>query len=739
MSKSRLLVALAVLALAVAVSSSALADPDDDGSDWTKFVAPPPPPGGTVDVPTTAEGGFGTPDRTRLDQQLKRGVLDQLCRTAQIPIDYNFGSGDFSGTGVGVKRYLQTELDNTVALIDDEKIHVSFLHTLTEAIGGASGVSVGLTLGGAIEGHSMVIRRTGTKQSCDEIKRLVDLRDIKTVLPATAKRISEMGLGELWRVPFTLTYSQGVGVNDSAAAGEGVNVTFGRTDNGTASMTLYRIADDKVRFRFRIDHVVVWSRGLGVTYTYPGVVYAADSTNILLKVLQQQAADEIGHYTSAWLNLGQASSDGKKILMEFVVDPRDPAQAEALAKAMRGDFDELVKFSARMSTLQVKNTMNDYLSLRGRNSAELGPSTYGASDDYKAKTRSIAINIPFFIQHNAAALLGDDNIRRYTDAGGTFHFFQAEKTKNNAYFDAPFVGALVKDNSQRDVEAVTYAPKGGVSGAPIVVYIRNEGYFRESGSAVREPIQQINSVLGAAGEQRGADGRALLLPADVLVPPPAPLPPPSGRDREQTGEPADRRGMLSFTLVLNQKAVSDILAAPSQEVLRAFSASLDAADKPLMDWLIANGKLGRNNALDYSWNAARRAFPTDEDSSRGAGQSEQVSAIASLSRQAAGLLADLAAARGAKNNDDRAQALARMIGGKGKSDLAYEDCLRVLVQLADPLDLSGDIVANVRSSSKDVKSANNHLILKKDRPEVPTLKEAGDAKARFAQPSILVD
>ncbi len=738
MSKSPARYALPLLALAAVLASPALAaDPDDEGSDWTAFVAPP-TTGGTVEAPTTSEGGFGSPDRTRLDQQLKKGVLDQLCRSAQVPLNFNFGSGDFSGTGAGMDRYLRVDLDNTVVLVDDARITASFSRSFAKEVGG-SGAALGLGLGATIEGHSMVIRRTGTKQSCDEILRLVNFRDAKTVLPASAKRISEMGLGELWRVPFTLTYSQGLSAGDARPDGAALSVSFGRNDSGTSSMTLYRIADDKLRFRFRIDHVVVHSASLGLTEVYPAVLYAATAANILLRYVEGRLADQLAQYTTGWLNYGRASADGKMILMEFVIDPRDPAQAQALASALHGNFDALLKFSEKMSTFQTANTVKDYLALHDRDAALLGPSTYAASDEYRSKTKTWSLTLPFFIQHNATALFGDDKIQRYTDAGGEFHFYRADKSKTNAYFSLPFVGPLVKDNGQRDVEAVSYAPKGGAAGEPIIVYIRNQGYFRESGSSVREPIKEINRVLDEVGAQRGGGGARLTLPLDALVPPPAPLAEAvhAGKNEIQPTEPSDRSGLVSFTLVLNQKAVRDILAAPSDEVLLAFAASLDATDKPLMDWLAANGKVGKNNELAYSWREARRAFPQD---SRGEpAQSDPTNTLAQLSRQAAALLSDLATARDAKNNEDRARAMATMIGGGGKSELAYEDCLRVLVQLVDPLDVSGDLVANVSSSSKDVKSASNHLVLKKDRPEVPLLKEAGDAKSRFAQPSILVD
>ena len=67
------------------------------------------------------------------------------------------------------------------------------------------------------------------------------------------------------------------------------------------------------------------------------------------------------------------------------------------------------------------------------------------------------------------------------------------------------------------------------------------------------------------------------------------------------------------------------------------------------------------------------------------------------------------------------------------------DALKVLIQLVDPMDLTGDFIANVSVSSKGVPNTNEHLILKKGRGEVSLLRDAGDTKSRFAEPSILVD
>lgn len=738
--RAALPVLAAVLLAPAAVRAQA---PDDEG--WTPFVAP--PSSGGVLNPTTPEGGFGSPDRTRLDQQLRRGVLDQVCRQAQIPLDYDYGIDGFGSVGAGVDRYLRTDVDDQIALVDDDKMSVNLSHGWTQAVG-AGGEALGFSFGASIEGHSMVIRRTGSKKSCDEVLKLLDFRDVKLVLPMKAERLRNMALGELWRMPFTLTYAEGVSASETQAAGgtlpssgpgmAAVTVSLGRSDSGAASMTLYRIAPDKLRFRFRIDHVVVWSRSAGVTETYPPLAFAIGAQNILTRLLEREAAHQLDQYLSAWMTFGQASADGKKMLMEFVIDPRDPEQAEALAKVVRGDMRELVKLSAKMSAFQTKSTIGDYLKLRESDASHLGPSTYAASDEYKSKTKTFALNLPFLVSHNSAALFGEDKVDRYGGVEGEYRFYRADKSKNNSYFTLPIMGPLVKENTQRDVEAVTYAPKGGAAGDPIVVYIRNRGYLRVTGSTVRDDVDAVNGVLALAGARRGTAGGPTL-PVDAIVPPspmihgPALHGQPSGRS-----EPSDRKGLLSFTLVLNEKAVKDVLAAPAQEVLKAFAASVGADDRPMAEWLAAHATV-KDGQVSYSWQEARRQFDRDDDAGRGAGNDRGTRELASMSRRVAGLLSDLASARDANSNEERAQALAVMIGGRGKSGLAYEDSLRVLVQFVDPMDLTGDFVANVKVSTKGVKAKDQHWVLKKGRAEVPLLKEAGEAKARFAEPSILVD
>ena len=731
---------LGAVILASLAARAAAADPDDDGSDWTAFQAP--AATGTVLAPDTAEGGFSAPDRQSFDAKLRSKVLDQLCRQLKVNQDIGVGlPGDFSGTRLGLARYLATYPDNSLAVVDEERLNASFVHGFARELGGDASLTGGLSLSASITGTSMVVRRLDSKQSCDEVGRLANFTDIKTAVPMTAKRIAAMQLGELWRVPMTLTYGQGLSLsdilnNDGSGHIGSASITFGRSDAGTASMTLYRIADDQVRFRFRIDHVVIYNRGAGIYQTIPAIAFATDAHNILLRYFQKQIANQLDRYTSLWLTYGRSSSDGAKVLMEFVLDPRDPAQAEALARAARGDFAELVRMAVRMSTLHAgdADTLKDYERLRQDHAKQLGDPTYAASDNYRAKTHSFSFNLPLFIQHNATSLFGADAVTRYTGPGGRFRFYRADKSKSNEYFTLPWVGPMVKDNSQRDVETVTYAPPGSGPGEPIMVYIRNEGYLREPASTVRGNIEEMNGVLALAGAQRGATARARLqLPEDSIAPP-APKREADYGGEEPPAEPSDRKGWMSFTLVFNQKAVSDIVSASADQILKAFALAADRYDRPMADWLLAHGTF-RGGKLEYDWRAARRAFPDEEDGA-GAGSSRE---LENLARQAAAVVADVWSARDAKIPTARARRLAEIVGGKGRSGLAYEDILRVLVQLADPMDLTGDFVSNMKSTAKGVKDLNAHLVLKKGRAEVPMLRDAGATKSRFAEPSILTD
>lgn len=727
--------AAAVFASVPAVAQMKLMSEPD--SEWESVVPPVSDPGSAPDTPigpTTPEGGFSAPERVIFSEKMRERVLDQLCRHIKLNRDFNL-PGDFSGTGGGISRWLAPLPDGRLTIVDEERLSVGYGHGFSRALGEAAGPSAGLWLGGRLDGASMVIRPLEGKATCKELDTLVDLRDIKTVLPFKAERISAMKVGELWRLPFLLTVGHTESIGDALAENLSVSLSFNGTESGAAALTLFRLSESQLRFRFRIDRVEVRTRGGNLVETIPAAQFASLGTNILARYVSHEIARALNRFTVASLGFSNSRSQGKRVLLEYVVDPRDPAQAQAVASALHGDFQSLVKMGWKMGTQQAtdESTEAAYLRMKDVHDAELGPAAFAAINAYTQKAKSVTLNLPFLTSQNWSSLTGEETTTRYTDVQGHIHFDRADKSRASEYFVVPFVGPLIKDNVQRDVQVVTAAKAGDEYSAPIVVYLQQHGFLRATESSVREKAKELSDIMALAGTRGEGSNPRLALPiAKHLPEPPAPEPSYGGDDKFGANqESANRKGAIAFTLVFDQAGVAQLLAATAEDVLKSYAAVSDS--QPAMKWLLANGKLGADGKMDYDRDAARRQFPDKND-----GRGSEANDLPALAKEAAGLVSDLLAARNAPDNAARSAALVMAFGGLGQSGLAYDRALRVFIQLVDPMHLTGDFVASVERTKKEG-DLSLHYALKKGRPDNELLKLAGEAKSRFAEPSILVD
>lgn len=723
--------ALAVLLAALPAVGHAQNEPD---SEWETFVPRSTPTAGAP-IETTPEGGFSNPERVIFSEKLRERVLDQLCRNLKLQYDYNL-PGDFHGTGGGIKRYLAPLPDGRLTLVDMETLRVGYGHAFEKVLDAASGVTGGVWFGGQLEGSSMVIRPLATKATCKEIDRMLDLRDIKTVLPFRAERVSAMAVGELWRIPFTLTVGHTESISDAVSQDLHVSLSFNGTEAGAATLTVYRVSESQLRFRYRVDRVEVRTKGGQIVGTIPAIELPSLGANFLAKFVNKELANQLNAYTVASLGFSNAKSHGKRVVLEYTVDPRDPAQAEAIAQALHGDFRSLVLMGWHMGTQQATDasTQAAYRRMQAEHDAQLGPAAFAAINAYNQKAKNITLNLPFLTSQHWSKLTGDDTMTRYTDVQGDIHFERADKSHQAEWFSLPWVGPLVKDQVQRDVQVVTAAKAGDAYGDPIVVYLQQHGFLRATESSVRAKAENFSDIMALAGTRGQGTNPRLRLPLDGVLPVPAPAKDAFG---DQAQEPSNRKGSLSFTLVFSQPGVKQLLAASREDILKAYAATVDS--QPAMKWLLANGRFDdKSGKLEYDWRAARAAFPDRDNDARNGGRSYEEGEIAEMAKTAAGLVADLAVARDAHDNQSRAEALTKAFGGLGESKLGYDEALRVFVQLVDPMNLTADFVANVDRPKKE-KDANVHLVLKKGRPDNPLLNLAGEAKSRFAQPSILTD
>lgn len=739
--RAALIAASAVLAAApVRAQMKLMAEPD---SEWDA-VLPPSDPGSTPNTPigpTTPEGGFSAPERVIFGEKMRERVLDQLCRHVKLKYDYNL-PGDFGGTGAGFKRWLAPLPDGRLTIVDEERLSVGYGHGFSKVVSEAAGATIGLWVGGRIEGSSMVIRPLEGKATCKELDTLVDLRDIKTVLPFKASRVSAMQVGELWRMPFRLTVGHTESIGDALAENLNLSFSFNGTEAGAATLTVFRLSDSQLRFRFRVDRVEVRTKGGNLVQTIPAVEFASLGTNILANLVDHEIAKQLRRYTVAALGFSRSRSQGKRVVLEYVVDPRDPKQAEAVAEALHGDFKSLVKMGWRMGTQQSTDASTEqaYLDLKETHDEQLGPAQFAAINAYTQKAKSVTLNLPFLTSQNWSSLKSDDTMTRYTDLEGQIHFQRADKSRQSEYFNIPWVGPLVKDQVQRDVQVVTAAKKGDPYGDPIVVYLQQHGFLRTTESDVRSKAKQFSDIMALAGTRGEGPNPRLAIPLDKHLPePPAPEPVYDDRFDHGNQEPSNRKGSIAFTLVFNQEAVKELTSASPEDVIKSYAATVDSI--PAMKWLMANCALNpKNGELEYDWREARRAFPDRDNGMHGGGggRSYEEGEIEHMAKVAAGLIADLAAARDAKDNQTRSELLAKAFGGLGESKLPYDEALRVFVQLVDPMNLTGDFVATVDRPKKEGDLAL-HYALKRGRPDSELLKLAGEAKSRFAEPSILTD
>lgn len=715
----RRVVSLLLLPAVLSLPASAFADPDDEAaeSQWTVPAAKPPTPGAPSGTP---EGGYADPDRRRMDEERRKDVLDQLCRKLKLKKDFTVGGDGWPSTTIGFNRRMEADIDGGLALIDEELLQVGWGRSFARELG--DGPTGSVYAGATVAGRSMVIRRLGTFNTCGEVDRLIDVTDIKLALPFTATRIAAMAPGELWRIPLTLSVGYGASLSEAM---DKASLTFGlgKSKNGTASMTLWRLNPKQARFRFRIDYVDVRSRNLGGVVTIPAVEFASSGGNAALNLIDKEIAKQLRRYTSAYLNFGTAKSNGKRLVLEFMIDPTDPAQAEAMAQALRGNFLTLLELAKRVatSTTSEEETRQAYAALQEDNKLALGAASYAAMSEYRARNKSFTINLPFLVNRVVSEGFGSDKVVRYTGDGGEFQFHNAARTPNAEYFNVPFVGPIVKDLEHRNVDVVTYAPTGGQTEAPFAVYIQNQAFLRLPASAVTRGIEEANAVLRLAGAaRRGGVDRTM----DIPVPAVPPVP-------EGKQEASDQKGWTSMTMVINQKAVAEALAASQAELLKAFAVSAPLQDRTMAEWLVKNGQM-ENGRLVYDHAKAREELkfqPNDGSETW----------LAKMSKEAAGLVTDLGEAAAATDNAVRAEKLAKAFSHENRSGLTHGDVFRVLIQFVDPLDLSGDFVAASEASSKNGTKIHAHYELKKGRAEVARLSEAGATRGRFVDGSVLQD
>ena len=715
----------ACLGAALAVTPIFCAAQQQSSDQWSQlpFTAP------SDDVPG---GYFTNPERAQLNVVMQKGQLSQICRGLQISIHPWISNSNFGGVQPQVERSLQLLPDNRLALVDEEGLDVNLAHWFQVArIGKAA---FGVTLQAGLQGTSMVVRPTPTQDSCDELKRLVKLTDVKTVLPFKASRLSAMEVGELWKMPFVLTISHAESLTLPAAAAAvaaqpitDYSISFGVGQTGSAIMTVYRLSQDQVRFRLRIDHARIKTAQGQIIETVPAL-QLFNPQGLIKTEINNLAVSELQQYLTADLSILAQKTQGQQMLVEFILDPNNRQQMENLARVMHGDIHELILMAKRVTTLHSTQAaaMDDYGGLVKRQEDGLDSSyNYDSSDLYKNKQKAFGLILPFLANWSDSWTRSLDHIVRYGPQGGQFILYSADRAKNAGYFNIPIKGEMIKRNVDSSVQAFVYKPKTGAETEPEAVYIQQEGFLHRSASSVRGTLREVNDLMETAGAKGdGVPDPSLAVPYDKAL--------------SQLGKDAPSEyhtGTLTFALVFSPKALAGILSADAAAVVKSYVATLDGVKKQAMEWLLEHGTIGADGRISFN----HFQFNNEWDDYLTVGQGHRTSSevIQPFCAAAREIVKDIAGVRAQSSPEARAAAFRDILSGHDKSGLAYRDIVRVLVQLVNPMDLAGNLVMNLDAGGHQ--KLQTQFVLKKGRPADPVLQEAGQAKARYILPSPLVD
>ncbi len=665
--------------------------------------------------------------------KLQHDVFDDLCRQLKLRLKQDVEIPNIADVEGKAQRKLKRYPDNTLALIDELNFRLRLGHT-RHLLDLGDDIGLGFHLGMRIEGASIVIRPMGGTKSCEAAARLLNIFKFKSIIPLKAKRISKMANGELWKIPaviwagFTPTIGGGAG-NIS------VSVSFGISNERLSTVSLYRMNDRELRLRLRIDQAVIKASGVSLHATIAPVTVTLDNLDIALQdymgelvghTLARLAAKEFRDYVYASFGLTHANRRGRKLLMEYILDPRDEEQMEALVGLLRdGELDvlsRLVEMASRWNLIPDTDDINDISELHDLEEAWGGRlnarTSYAGVNGYDRTADGSRLHVPLIVNHRTSDGFDYERIYSSETDGGVLHIHTAYNRKSSDFIDLPFFGKIFKHNTNKTAYVFNrQAPDGSVS-RPVLVYNHREGMVRYGKDRARKMLEEVNGIMRYAGVKGEGENPMAALPIDAIQPP--------GRKSFLNLFPKIyKSAVMNFTLTFNENAILDIMLTRPAMIFKAFANLLKKSSKALMHKLLSVAKIGDDGSVNFKrgdiarslWNRAR-----------------------DLCRTASRLVRDIIAIRSAGSWKKRSELLAKLISGKSESRFGYSRILKVLIQLVSPRDITAVMTYN---TNKKVKTEEDVSVRYEFKPGGGTQTSIAESfhreRIRFATPSTLSD
>jgi hypothetical protein len=335
---------------------------------------------------------------------------------------------------------------------------------------------------------------------------------------------------------------------------------------------------------------------------------------------------------------------------------------------------------------------------------------------------------------------------RYQASGSdqVLHVNTASKNESVSNMNIPWVGKVYKHNTNQNFYVVNYEDKDGKVSDAAVVYQRYEGYIKHDGRDTRGMVQNMNEILKYAGTKGEGVNNDFVIDVDALFPQiAAEEENPSGTDVD--GNPAYsgkgyKSGLLSFSLVMTQQAVRDIVAAPSVTIMKAVLNVMEGLDREILSKVKHLFNIDSEGKVKYDWKAARqilRDYERDGDNAF-----DPMSVVNSFCYNVANIISDIASVRNAGEQKDKSKRLSEVLAGKGKSRLGYEGMMQVLIQLVDVKDIYANLNIQTDKRIKGEENVANTFNVYNNNLQAgygSHLNSANSLRDRFSDPSDLSD
>ena len=676
---------------------------------------------------------------------LETDGLDKLCKVAQLKLNQNVRLVNVVGLGGGVKRYLKSFPDHRLALVDEIELKLGLsLNQAVLQVPGLGSLSVGIS--GGVEGKSVVVRPLESERYCKELGTLVKFYDAKTVLPITAKRIVNMQKGEIWKLPVVVRYSISGSVGTPAMEGVVVSIGAGYTKERKPSVSLYRMDENDLRLRIRIDHVTVKSLGVSAsTMEIPaGDIGILPGEDFLSKTVDRNVARQINRFIAFKLGYNEARTSGKKLLLEFHLNPNDAEQVAGLVEFLEGDFDTIRKFismglsfetfAEEAAPLSGAEIIEDLADSAG--SAVNGTAAFAGTDHYDGQSDNLNVNIPVAYSHRHSVATGYHRYQALKKNGSIVHIQQRTRVSNGDMLNLPFAGTRMRHNSEKNIYVVNKQSMDGKVTGPVLLFQQYEGLVGKEAGRARSMLHNANAVLEYAGRRGNGVTYENMVPPSIF-----PLLPPEGgaaggdEDKPET----DRRYkavVMSFKLAFSEKAVQEIIFTAPELILKAYMNVMRETAGPVAAKAMDLFTISVNGKVEYDAAAMRARLGVTSDHL--ADVTNPMNVVRSLARAAAKFLEKIAGVRAEPDWKGQAERLAK---AASSGDMKYEDFLKVVIQLVDTKDISSDIYihADKRVKGEPDVTQNYTMFNNRDNGYDSTIADVTAMRERFAEPTDLTD